>query len=259
MNTVKGDVKALVKLTKLNKIWCSKTTIYNYDGCLDSAAQKIDPHTLRIKGELEKKLGDRVELYLVIKGTFALVEYRRNLETEHGNIDCIDFREFHIWFEGDEFDIYVFSDVKEVILPLAKTESTLKKSRIYIGSDSKENYYKFPELYYPRNMRLFVDWLRKTKRISVNIKELWTKDEKEGGWFSHQLLRKNIKSDTDLINYLIYGIGEYKASLKENNKSKAELINRTLSRLSRPQFLDITQEDIEKFIDKVNNRYKVTI
>lgn len=259
MNTVKGDVKALVKLTKLDKIWCSKTTTYNYDGCLDSAAQKIDPHTLRIKGELEKKLGDRVELYLVIKGASSLNKYRKELEKiAQKQINCIDFGDFNIWFNG-EFNDYIFSDVKEVILPLIKTEEVSEKSRIYIGIDSKNKYYKLPTLFYPRNMRLFVNWLKKTKRINVNIKELWIKDEKDGGWFSHLLLRKNIKTDADIVNYINYATEEYNNCLKEDDEDKAWLIKETIDGLNNIQTLNITQEDVEKFIDHTNNRYKITI
>lgn len=264
------EIKEFVKSVdyKIDKLFGSRSsTAQNPDATFDQKTADID--SIKV---VEKYTGETV--YDLIKGEFPLMKFLQdNLDkstlitsnidlTYYKNLELrkLSFEDFNVYFftyvSGVSGNIRVgsvYMNVKRVDLPPKNEIKPAKDSRLYIFRGKEDDkIYKLPFLNYPSNISDFVKWLKKNKKISVTPKEFWNKKDNISNWGEwmkeHYIPKFNLKTQDDIANYIEYLENDYFPKYQPKNK---------VVLLKNPIEINITQDDIIKFINETNNRYKI--
>ena len=222
--------------------------------------------------EVEKAIGKYI--YYIDKGNSSLHDFFDDLRVSSpeeiikikDGLEEIKFTDFSVYRTEKYWGTYM--DAKEVILP-PKVKQIKGSPRLYILAYNG-GMYNLPVLEYPKSIAPFLKWLKKKKKISYSSKPcIWNGDktiyDKSGNldWVevmynsSYGYPIKNLKTKEDISDYNTWLLSKYKPEVERYNKSVRMLHLVVPTAALNPTEIDITQADVDEFIDFWNNKYQV--
>lgn len=159
---------------------------------------------------------------------------------------------------------------KDLIKGKFKKIELQKEKRLYCFNDNNGNKYQLPELYYPNNIRTFIDYCidKKILPFSKSIR-IWSKTDYYEIYSDPENKSFNdYKSETEMLYYYPFPMmnikskKELKEYINDRKQKRAYEINRSLPKTVTINYsindifipIDSINQDIcNKFIDKMNN------
>ena len=159
---------------------------------------------------------------------------------------------------------------KDLIKGKFKKIELQKEKRLYCFNDNNGNKYQLPELYYPNNIRTFIDYCidKKILPFSKSIR-IWSKTDYYEIYSDPENKSFNdYKSETEMLYYYPFPMmnikskKELKEYINDRKQKRAYEINRSLPKTVTINYSindifipidSITQDICNKFIDKMNN------
>lgn len=178
---------------------------------------------------------------------------------------------YNVAWEEDQV-IFMSIPILKINKDLLKKNTTVelqKDKRLYCLNDTKDNRYKrykLPELYYPTNIKTFIDYCIDNKLLLFNKSNIriWSKAdnfeiyngddylEEEKKLCRYPFPMKNIKTEKELDLYI-------KEQKKKKALEKSLKIPESMQLIYRKNDIfipinNITQKDCDNFINNYNNR-----
>lgn len=245
----------LVKKTKLDRITGTRT-VTRCEGTEFVELSESEKRDLEIVDNLTGKT-----LYQIEHGAspvMDLFEDENNsqvISEDNGlTVRAIDVEDFMLYQVVDSgkpgifrwWNTNVYIDAKRVDLPFLNTPTLGKDQRIYIAMTEGFDLYKFPKLLYPTPIKDFFKWLKRKKKISINVKTVLDRNEK----IDNIRPKRNIKEESEIQGFI--------KDLEEvDNNSKYRWHKNYILRLKTMKDIVITQNDINDYITEAGNRYKI--
>ena len=166
---------------------------------------------------------------------------------------------------SDDQCIFISIPVLKINKDLIKNNHKVElqsEKRLYCFNDNSDNKYQLPELYYPNNIRTFIDYCidKKILPFSKSIR-IWAKvdnHEIKSDYMTEEELLKyhpfpmmNIKSKKDLKDYIKDRKRKHAYEISKD-LPKTLTINYNINDIFIPINL-INQDIVNKFIDEMNN------
>lgn len=246
---------------------------------LEHYGSEVETHSDKSGEERRKKMENIIgkHAYRVDKGEWPLSNFFDEIQESSPEeilpvgeeVEEIRFTDFSIYRFKDGYAIYM--DAKEVILP-PKTKQERGSPRLYIIAYDRK-IYNLPVLEYPKSIAPFLKWLKKKKKLSyTSAPTIWNGDKTKtlydkSGNIDWVALRydcscygypiKNLKTKEDIDDYNSWLMGKYKADVEKHNKTNGDFRRISDPTKLNPIEIDITQVDVNEFIDSWNNKYQV--